>query len=499
MTNDDMELVRQYAAHQSESAFATLVSRHANLVYSVALRQVRDPQLAEEITQAVFIILARKAGALSEKTILPGWLYRTACYTASSARKQEYRRQRREQEAYMQSHLQEVQTDAAWKQMSPLLEEAMLRLRQTDRDALVLRFFEGQSLNEVGLALGASEDAAKKRVNRALERLRAFFTKRGVNSTSAIIAGALTVNSVHAAPAALAEAVTAVAMAKGVAASGSTLTLIKGALKIMAWTKAKMAIVTVVGILLAAGTTTVTVKEIQEHKTYVWEVPKADFDVFYKTPPMVTIVPTKFAEDGGWCMDEGRGAMGIAQPLVEIIQAAYQKDKLRTVINTDLPTNKYDFFAKLVGAQEAHKNIPNNENWTIALQKEIANKFGIRGDLEMRETYVLVLKPSNTGARGFKISHTMTHGLAIKPTPGNYSFYEQPLTTLTSLLERNLQIPIIDHTGLMEDYDYTLKWNVADQKQTNLEVYKQALFDQLGLELVPSREPIQMLVVTKVK
>src|ERR1700733_11714401 len=160
MTTDDMELVRQYAAHQSESAFAALVSRHANLVYSASLRVVRDPQLAEEVTQAVFIILARKAGSLDAKTILPGWLYRAAGYTSQSALKGEYRRQRREQEAYMQSILDEAGTDAAWKQMSPLLEEAMLRLGQTDRDALVLRFFEGRSLNEVGAALGASEEAA---------------------------------------------------------------------------------------------------------------------------------------------------------------------------------------------------------------------------------------------------------------------------------------------------------------------------------------------------
>src|SRR5580658_8298353 len=131
MTSDDMELVRQYADHQSESAFATLVSRHANLVYSAALRQVRDPQLAEEITQAVFIILARKAGSLNKKTILPGWLYRAACYTSNSARKREYRRQQREQEAYMQSTLQEAESNEAWQHMSPLLEEAMLRLGQT--------------------------------------------------------------------------------------------------------------------------------------------------------------------------------------------------------------------------------------------------------------------------------------------------------------------------------------------------------------------------------
>jgi RNA polymerase sigma factor (sigma-70 family) len=259
MTDNDMGLVRQYAAQHSEGAFAALVSRHANLVYSVALRQVHNPQLAEEITQAVFIILAQKAGSLNEKTILPGWLYRTACFTSSSARKREQRRQQREQEAYMRSTLQEGQADAAWEQMSPLLEEAMLRLGQADRDALVLRFFEGRSLNEVGLALGASEHAAKKRVNRALEKLHGYFNQRGVHSTTAIIAGTISANSVHAAPAALAKSVTAVAITKGAAASGSTLTLIQGALKIMAWTKAKMAVVAGACVLLAAGTTTLVI------------------------------------------------------------------------------------------------------------------------------------------------------------------------------------------------------------------------------------------------
>src|SRR5258708_9159753 len=168
MTTDDMELVRQYATHQSESAFAALVSRHTNLVYSAALRRVSDPQLADEVTQAVFIILARKAGSLIPQTILAGWLYRTACFTANSARKREYRRQQREQEAYMQSTLHETQTDAAWKQMSPLLEEAMLRLGRGDRGALGLRFFFWCSLNEVGGGLGAREEDAQKRGNFAV-------------------------------------------------------------------------------------------------------------------------------------------------------------------------------------------------------------------------------------------------------------------------------------------------------------------------------------------
>jgi RNA polymerase sigma factor (sigma-70 family) len=250
MTSDDMELVREYATRQSESAFATLVSRHTNLVYSAALRQARYPQLAEEITQAVFVILARKAGSLDARTILPSWLYRTAGYVSRHALKRELRRQQREQEAYMQSTLHE--TSSTWEQLSPVLDEAMLRLGQSDRDALVLRFFEGRSLKEIGSALGASEEASKKRVNRAVEKLRSFFMKRGVLLPAAALASAIAANSVRAAPPALAKTATALALAKGTVASGSMLTLSEGVLKVMAWTKAQTAIVGAVIIGMAA-------------------------------------------------------------------------------------------------------------------------------------------------------------------------------------------------------------------------------------------------------
>jgi len=269
MMTDDMALVREYARGNSEEAFATLVSRHVNLVYSVALRRVRDPHLAEEITQAVFIILARKAGALGPKTILSGWLCRTARYASADALKNQRRRERREQEAYMQSLLNETESNALsrrnpmeadWLQIAPLLDTAMAQLGEKDHNAVVLRFFAGRNFKDVSAALGMSEDGAKMRVNRALEKLRKFFTKRGVTLSVAVIAGAVSANSVQAAPAGL--IISSVAAAKGSVATASTLTLVKGALKLMAWTKAKTAIVIGAAAILATGTTVVVLKEI---------------------------------------------------------------------------------------------------------------------------------------------------------------------------------------------------------------------------------------------
>ena len=497
---DDNALLRQYAEDGSETAFAALVERHVNLVYSAALRQVGNASAAEEITQAVFIILAKKARGLSQRTLLTGWLYQTTRLTATNFRRGEIRRQHREQEAGMQSLLNESEPADVWRQIAPLLDEAMGRLGEQDRNAVVLRFFENKDLRAVGTALGASEAAARMRVNRALEKLRNFFVKRGISLSATMIAGAVLANSVHAAPVGLAKAISAVSLAKGAAASTSTLTLVKGVVKLMAWTKVKTAVVGGAVVLLAAGTATVTVKEIQEHRIYPWQVPKADFGVFYSMPADVKIVPTKFAEDGLWCCDGSRGAMGIAQPLQEIIQIAYRQDKLHTVVNVDLPTNRYDFIAKLVGPREPNENIPQNQNWANELQKVIAKKFGITGRLEMREAKVLALQPGSTGTHGFEVSHSMPDGRAMEVRlSGGCSFHEQPVGVLVGFLQQRFQVPIVDQTGLTREYDFSLAWDEPDPKHRSLDGLKQALRDQLGLELVSTNLPVEMLVVDRSK
>jgi RNA polymerase sigma factor (sigma-70 family) len=196
MNHDDMALVREFAASQSERAFATLVERHVGLVHSAALRRVGQPHLAEEITQAVFILLARKVPSLRHQTILSGWLYRTTGFVAADALKQLRRRTHHEEDAYMQSTLDNAEIPV-WKDLAPFLESAMDRLGERDRNALLLRYFEGKTLAEVGVALGVSEDAARVRVNRALEKLHQYFKDRGIVSTTAVLAEVVSANSVQ--------------------------------------------------------------------------------------------------------------------------------------------------------------------------------------------------------------------------------------------------------------------------------------------------------------
>ncbi|MBI3853619.1 MAG: sigma-70 family RNA polymerase sigma factor [Verrucomicrobia bacterium] len=248
MMLDDRKLLRRYVTDGSEAAFGELVARYVNLVYSVALRRIGgDAHLAEDVAQLVFTDLARKARSLPEGVVLAGWLHRATRYAAAQLLRTERRRVEREQEAVAMNTL-DSETAPDWEQIRPLLDEALDELGRNDRDALLLRFFEQRSLAEVGHALGSNEDAARKRVARALEKLRARLTRRGVTTSAVALSTALPVHAIQVAPAGLAATLASASLAGAAAGTGTTLTL----LKLMATTKLKAGIVSAIVVTTVA-------------------------------------------------------------------------------------------------------------------------------------------------------------------------------------------------------------------------------------------------------
>ena len=493
---DDSVLLKEYVEHGSEEAFATLVARHINKVYSIALRHTRNAHQAEEITQAVFVILARKSRQLGQRVILSGWLCRTARLSAVTFVRSEIRRTRREQEAHMQNLLNESESEV-WPQIAPLLDAAMAGLSEADHDAVALRFFDGKSMKEIGATLGASEDATKMRVNRAVEKLRIFFTRRGIVCSAAALTAAISANSVQAAPAVLAKAATAVAVADGVTASISTLTLVKGALKIMAWTNAKTPIVVSVVALIVVG----TIGEVRkaraadEKEDDSWRSANLTWQQVGQTAPQVKILPTKFQPPVTHMLtSDGIKRGGVNVSVREILWAAYRCGPGRMAFTAGEPPEKYDFISTLPLGTEA------------ALQGEVKKTLGLTGHWQNLETNILALKVRNPDAPGLKPAawkpseygdlrgghiHCFGEALSWKPP--------MPPWGLTKQLERIFQMPIVDETGLTGSYNLDLRWKVKTDPNANQEAVKQALIEQLGLELVPVHKRVEMLIVEKVQ
>ena len=216
---DDWQLIREYVVNGSEAAFRSLVTQHLNHVHATALRLVRESDLAEDVCQAVFILLARKAASLPSRVVLAGWLYRTTRFVAARALRAEQRRKHREEEAVRMQELQSP--DQQWQSLAPLLDEALDQLRSLERDALILRFFQDKPLAVVGHDLGLTEEAARKRVARGLEKLRSFFARRGFTISAAALSMTLGSRAAGAAPAALDGAVASVAIAQAVQQSAA--------------------------------------------------------------------------------------------------------------------------------------------------------------------------------------------------------------------------------------------------------------------------------------
>ncbi|MBC7369599.1 MAG: sigma-70 family RNA polymerase sigma factor [Undibacterium sp.] len=220
---DDLTLLRRYVEERSEASFTELVGRHVSLVYHAALRQTNDKTLAEDATQTVFTDLAQKAGSLLGRPAISGWLYTSARFAATKAKRTGRRRQNREQEAYKMNEVTHASpTTHDWEQLRPIIDESMHALDERDREAILLRFFEGKPFAEVGAKLSMSEDTARVRVSRALDKLHGLLRKRGISSTSAALGLALGTQAAVAAPVGLAATVAGTALAGATTAAGLT-------------------------------------------------------------------------------------------------------------------------------------------------------------------------------------------------------------------------------------------------------------------------------------
>lgn len=245
----DAQLLRDYATHRSEPAFAELVRRHVDLVHSAAQRMVGDAHLAGDVTQRVFLALAQNAAPLAECAVLSSWLHRTARNIAAQTVRTDVRRRAREQEAAAMNEIFSTESESSWEQIAPHLDAALGELSEVERDAILLRYFEKKSALEIAAILGITGAAAQKRVNRGVERLREFFSKRKVTIGVSGLAALISANAVQAAPVGLAVTISAAAFA-GTAVSTST---VIAATKIIAMTTIQKALVTATVVVLAGA------------------------------------------------------------------------------------------------------------------------------------------------------------------------------------------------------------------------------------------------------
>jgi RNA polymerase sigma factor (sigma-70 family) len=237
----DQQLLRLYVERRSEAAFAEIVRRHVDFIYSAALRMVRDTHLAEDVTQGVFIALAKNARQLADRPVLTGWLHCTARNLGVKVVRSAVRRRAREQEATAMNGMLFPQPDVTWGHIAPHLDAALGELNELDRDAVLLRYFEGRSAREMAQTLGTSEEAAQKRVSRAVERLREFFAQRGITIGASGLAALISANAIQTAPAGLLAAISGAALGSVPVTSGAV-----SLLKLMTTTKLKVGIITAV-------------------------------------------------------------------------------------------------------------------------------------------------------------------------------------------------------------------------------------------------------------
>jgi RNA polymerase sigma factor (sigma-70 family) len=358
----DPQLLTQFVRANSEAAFAELVNRHVNLVYSAALRQLNgDAHLAKDVVQTVFTDLARKADALASRESVAGWLYTSAHFAAAKVVRQENRRRERE-EKFMREPVNENESapDADWEKIRPALDAVMHELKDADREAILLRYFENRQFTAVGAELGLNEDTSRKRVERALEKLRVAFAKRGI-TTAGALAAVIAANASQMAPASLTTTLPTTAIA---AAGTGTFTL----LKFMTATKIKLGL----SALLAASAATALMVQHQsqqklhdENSALQQQIAHLQTDNASFSNQLAAAGSTKLAADQFSELLKLRGQVGVLQRQIG------ELGKLRAE-NRQLQTAQADANVQQQGARDAK-----NEEHAIMLQKLDAAKEGV--------------------------------------------------------------------------------------------------------------------------
>ena len=482
----DNELLQAYAESRSESAFEMLVRRYMKLVYSTAFRHVANEEDAREITQAVFILLAQKAGSLRRGTILSGWLYQTTRLTSLTFRRGEVRRKTREQEARMESAYDESCSGDFWKELEPYLDDALAKLSAVDRNVVVMRFFENRAFGEIASALGLKQSAVQKRAERALDKLRRTFVKRGVTISAGAIATALAASNATAAPASIVPSALATLAVQGPASNASVYVLAKTSARELIRAKVQSALV-IAACLVAIGG---AFGFLATHYGAFATARGNDSSIkvrsagFFNNAPWVFIASNAASAKLGITGVKTNEA-GILVPIVWLMGQAYGISPARMEVPFEWPKDDCSYFQADLSTEQRTE-----------LKRLFETTYQLKGEYKSESTEVWVMKEGSSGNR-LKLSTESESGINLFTEPGHFSATNVPVSTLQAILENYLTTPVIDETGLTNRFDFELSWEqIRSEKGVPLLV--EAVEKQLGIKLVREQRKIKTLVVQQI-